>query len=96
MTTPRLCLGAVALLAFVAETTAIVANCNSTFKPISASSFAAALHPGWNPGNTLDAPDGETTWGNPPLVSSTFANVKKSGFSGVRLPGSCEKHLSAL
>jgi endoglucanase len=62
-------------------------TCNGTFAYITASTFTAAMHPGWNPGNTMDAPDGETTWGNPLLVESTFKNVKNIGFNGIRLPG---------
>ena len=62
--------------------------CSGTFTPISASAFTAALHPGWNPGNTMDAVPDETSWGNPLLVNSTFTNAKMVGFKGIRLPGS--------
>ena len=73
------------VLAF-AEGSFARATCNGTFESISAASFVASLHPGWNPGNTMDAPH-ETDWGNPPLVESTFANVKNLGFKGIRLAG---------
>lgn len=45
------------------------------------------MNPGWNLGNTLDGIPNEGDWGNPPVVSTTFDDVKKAGFKGVRLPG---------
>ncbi|KAH7116763.1 glycoside hydrolase superfamily [Dendryphion nanum] len=69
-------------------------TCSGSFKAISASSFVAALQPGWNPGNTLDAIPDETSWGNPPLINSTFTNVKKQGFKGIRLPVTWADHMS--
>ncbi|KAI4720858.1 endoglucanase B [Aureobasidium sp. EXF-10727] len=44
------------------------------------------MNPGWNLGNTLDATPDEGSWNNPPVVSSTFDDVKKAGFKGIRLP----------
>jgi hypothetical protein len=44
MLNPWGCLRAIALLAY-AKTSVAQAHCNSTFEPISASSFAAALNP---------------------------------------------------
>lgn len=61
--------------------------CNGTFTPITVSAFASGLNPGWNTGNSMDAMPTETSWGQPLLVNSTFANVKNHGFKGVRLPG---------
>ncbi len=40
---------------------------------------------GINMGNTFDAPDGETTWGNPTVVESNFEDYKNAGFNCVRL-----------
>lgn len=56
------------------------------FKSISASNFLAALNPGWNLGNTLDAIETEGSWNNPPVVAATFDDIKKSGYKSVRLP----------
>jgi endoglucanase len=76
-----------AITAAVLTTACARVTCGGKFDPISASTFTAALNPGWNPGNTMDATPDETSWGNPLLVNSTFANVKKLGFNGIRLPG---------
>jgi len=76
------------IIAAILTTACARVTCDGTFDPISASTFTAALNPGWNPGNTMDATPDETSWGNPLLVNSTFANVKKIGFNGIRLPGS--------
>jgi aryl-phospho-beta-D-glucosidase BglC (GH1 family) len=35
---------------------------------------------GINIGNTLDAPSGETTWGNPAIEEYYFDDYKKAGF----------------
>jgi endoglucanase len=47
---------------------------------------------GWNLGNALDAPDGETSWGNPPITPELLAAVKKAGFRVVRIPVTWSKH----
>lgn len=56
------------------------------FKPISAANYFAALNPGWNLGNTLDAVETEGSWNNPPVIASTFDDVKSLGYKSVRLP----------
>ncbi|KAI5251065.1 endoglucanase B [Aureobasidium subglaciale] len=60
--------------------------CNGTFSRISAQTWVDGMNPGWNLGNTLDGIPNEGDWGNPPVVSSTFDDVKKAGFKGIRLP----------
>ncbi len=47
---------------------------------------------GWNLGNALDAPDGETSWGNPPITPELLMEVKKAGFRVVRIPVTWSKH----
>ncbi|CAJ2509693.1 Uu.00g147190.m01.CDS01 [Anthostomella pinea] len=58
-------------------------ECTGTFTPISASEYVAAMNPGWNLGNTLDATPDEGSWNNPPVVAETFADVKAAGFKSV-------------
>lgn len=41
---------------------------------------------GWNLGNSLDVPEGETAWGNPVVSASLLAAVKAAGFGLVRIP----------
>ncbi|KAH0089271.1 endoglucanase B, partial [Aureobasidium melanogenum] len=60
--------------------------CNGTFSRISAQTWVDGMSPGWNLGNTLDGIPDEGDWGNPPVVPTTFDDVKKAGFKGVRLP----------
>lgn len=62
-------------------------TCTSPFTPITASAAFEALNPGWNLGNTLDAIPTEGSWNNPPVVASTFAEIKAQGFKSVRIPG---------
>jgi hypothetical protein len=61
--------------------------CNGTFSRVSAQTWVDGMNPGWNLGNTLDGIPDEGDWGNPRVVPSTFDDVKKAGFKGVRLPG---------
>jgi aryl-phospho-beta-D-glucosidase BglC (GH1 family) len=41
---------------------------------------------GWNLGNSLDVPDGETAWGNPMASPELMSAVAKAGFGLVRIP----------
>lgn len=50
---------------------------------------------GWNLGNTFDAPDGETAWGNPVTTKELLEKVKELGFNTIRIPISWGKHVSA-
>ena len=52
------------------------------------------LKVGWNLGNTFDAPDGETAWGNPETTKELIGAVKDLGFGFIRIPVSWHKHLS--
>jgi endoglucanase len=58
----------------------------------SSAALVASLHLGWNLGNSLDVPDGETAWGNPPATPVLFRAVAKAGFDLVRIPVTWTKH----
>jgi endoglucanase len=53
---------------------------------VTAMSVVAAMQPGWNLGNSLDAVGGETGWGNPVITQSLINNIKAQGFKSIRLP----------
>jgi endoglucanase len=65
----------------------VLQNCTTSFQTITAAAAFAALDPGWNLGNTLDATPNEGSWNNPPVQASTFAQVKARGFKSIRIPG---------
>lgn len=48
---------------------------------------------GWNIGNSLEAPEGETTWGNPAVSKTLIDGVKAAGFNAVRIPCAWNSHL---
>lgn len=50
---------------------------------------------GWNLGNSLDAPEGETAWGNPVVTESLLQTVVDSGFDIVRIPVTWSLHTGA-
>ena len=47
---------------------------------------------GYNIGNTLEAPDGPTTWGNEFPTQELIDSVKSAGFNTVRIPCSWYSH----
>lgn len=47
---------------------------------------ARSIAIGWNLGNTLEAPDGEFSWGAPPTTQAIINKVKELGFNAVRIP----------
>ncbi|KAJ4286290.1 hypothetical protein N0V90_013324 [Kalmusia sp. IMI 367209] len=69
-------------------------KCTGTFTPVSASAFVQAMNPGWNLGNTLDAVENEGDWNNPPVVATTFDDIKTAGYKGVRLPVTWAYHFT--
>ncbi|EHK96385.1 putative endoglucanase B [Glarea lozoyensis 74030] len=61
----------------------------------SAAAAFAALDPGWNLGNTLDAVPNEGSWNNPPAQASTLAQVKARGFKSIRIPVTWAYHFTS-
>lgn len=61
-------------------------QCSGSFQKISAGEWANRANPGWNLGNTLDALPTEGSWGNVAHFS-TFDDLIRGGFKGLRLPG---------
>lgn len=50
---------------------------------------------GWNIGNSLEVPDGETAWGNPEVSQKLIDGVKAAGFNAVRIPCAWNSRLVA-
>jgi len=53
----------------------------------------AKMRLGWNLGNSLDVPDGETAWGNPQVSSGLLRAVARAGFDLVRIPVTWTPHM---
>lgn len=60
-----------------------------------ASELIKKLKIGWNFGNTLDAPNGETSWGNPVITAEMIRKIHSLGFETLRLPVSWHRHVDA-
>ncbi|GAP86404.1 putative endoglucanase B [Rosellinia necatrix] len=73
---------------------AFAVECTGNFEPISASDYVAAINPGWNLGNTLDAIPNEGSWNNPPVQAATFTDIKAAGFKSVRIPVTYADHFT--
>jgi len=58
----------------------------------SAMDTVAAMQPGWNLGNTLDAIPTETSWGNPLVTKTLFDTLRSQGFHSVRIPVTWSSH----
>ncbi|MET8042207.1 cellulase family glycosylhydrolase [Micromonospora sp. NPDC005215] len=52
----------------------------------------AAMQPGWNLGNTLDAIPDETAWGNPLVTQALLRQVKSQGYNSIRIPVTWSNH----
>ncbi|NMN37540.1 cellulase family glycosylhydrolase [Pedobacter sp. SG918] len=59
-----------------------------------AAQLAVKFTLGWNAGNSLEAIGGETYWGNPALTQAMIDQVKRSGFTAVRLPCSWNQYMA--
>ncbi|KAI1436634.1 putative cellulase [Xylaria sp. CBS 124048] len=81
-------------LPFQAAARAVAGNCTGNFEAISAADYVAAINPGWNLGNTLDATPDEGSWNNPPVQPVTFTEVKAAGFKSVRIPVTYADHFT--
>nr|WP_203806452.1 cellulase family glycosylhydrolase [Actinoplanes couchii] len=57
--------------------------------------IVAAMQPGWNLGNTLDAIPDETSWGNPLTTQALLRHVKSQGYNSIRLPITWSNHHGA-
>src|ERR1019366_519636 len=51
-----------------------------------ATQINANIKMGMNIWNTLEAPGGETGWGNPAVTQSLIDTLKKAGFNAIRIP----------
>ncbi len=58
-----------------------------------AAEVLADLELGWNLGNSLDAPEGETAWGNPAITPELLQTVAARGFELVRIPVTWSLHM---
>ncbi|MFC0534005.1 cellulase family glycosylhydrolase [Phytohabitans kaempferiae] len=53
----------------------------------------AAMQPGWNLGNSLDAVGAdETAWGNPRVTEALLNNIRAQGFNSIRIPVTWTNH----
>jgi endoglucanase len=57
-----------------------------------ASQVAAQIAVGWNVGNSLEVPGGETGWGNPVVSQTLISAAKKAGFNAIRIPCAWDSH----
>jgi endoglucanase len=63
---------------------------------LGAEATVAAMQPGWNLGNSLDAVgEDETAWGNPRITAELLDSIEAQGFNSVRIPVTWSAHQSA-
>jgi len=54
--------------------------------------LVAKINVGWNIGNTMESPGGESGWGNPPITENYIKFVKQLGFNAIRIPCAWDWH----
>lgn len=57
-----------------------------------ATDIAKKMGIGWNLGNSLEVPGGETGWGNPRVNLALITAVRNAGFNTIRIPCSWDSH----
>lgn len=57
-----------------------------------ATQIANEMTIGWNIGNSLEVPDGETAWGNPMVTQQLIDAVYDAGFNTIRIPCAWNSH----
>ncbi|MBO0924286.1 cellulase family glycosylhydrolase [Cellulomonas sp. zg-ZUI199] len=62
-------------------------------QPADAMATVAAMQPGWNLGNTLDAIPDETAWGNPLTTRELLHHVRSEGYNSIRIPVTWTDHV---
>jgi len=72
--------------------TPTVSPTTTTTPPGNAMAVVAAMQPGWNLGNTLDAIPDETAWGNPLTTQALLHHVRSQGYNSIRLPITWSNH----
>jgi endoglucanase len=60
-----------------------------------AADVAKKMKLGWNLGNSLEVPGGETGWGNPKVSQVLITAVRNAGFNTIRIPCSWNSHANA-
>ncbi|MCX5254315.1 cellulase family glycosylhydrolase [Streptomyces canus] len=63
--------------------------------PDKAMAAVAAMQPGWNLGNSLDAVPNETNWGQPRTTKALLDSVRAQGFKSIRIPVTWSDHQGA-
>ena len=81
--------------AFGAGATPHVSDRATSQVPDRAMDAVAAMQPGWNLGNTLDAIPDETSWGNPLVTKALFDTLRGQGFHSARIPVTWSGHQAA-
>lgn len=64
------------------------------YNPLTAEEAMKEMKIGWNLGNTFDAPEGETAWGNPFTTREMIEKIHELGFNTIRIPISWGKHVT--
>ncbi|HZG02943.1 MAG TPA: cellulase family glycosylhydrolase [Streptomyces sp.] len=84
-----------ALSAVIAGSAEATADTTARGRPTASGAMAqvAAMQPGWNLGNSLDATGSdETSWGNPRITEALLDNVRAQGFNSIRIPVTWGQH----
>lgn len=55
--------------------------------------LASEMNMGWNLGNSMEPPSGETAWGNPKTSQALIDAVAAAGFNAVRIPCAWDSHI---
>ena len=78
--------------AFLLLTIGLFASFSAWSQLPTASQVVNQMTIGWNIGNTMEVPGGETGWGNPAVTQTLINSVKAAGFNSIRIPCAWDSH----
>jgi endoglucanase len=84
-----------AVAALMVTGTVVATGAQAAPRPTDRAAIVAAMQPGWNLGNTLDAIPDETAWGNPLTTQALLRHVRSQGYNSIRLPVTWSNHHGA-
>ena len=58
-----------------------------------AMTLASKMIVGWNIGNSMEVPGGETGWGNPVVSKQLIDGIKAAGFNAIRIPCAWDSYI---
>ncbi len=71
----------------------VTTDADNTGMELDATELLRNVYIGWNLGNSMEVPDGETAWGNPATTEAMIDAIYELGFNAVRIPCAWDSYI---